>query len=366
MSAHYWVTLLMAIALIPILRAVGLPLKFTWADYFESYWLALVVQSAFAACVLYVAAFPYAETVAPTIRRIGRQKARLLFLIPLFFFLVWLDGAAFGFLLFVDAIAVAEFVDRSNERRTQLLKMCLDVFFPAAYLFIAFILIFAYNDVIALRRYDGSWEIILNRVDAFILGGHTVSPWAHSLLSHWPSLIPWLQVIYFAMFTQVGAAIVILAWRDGRSAASKFVGTVVSAYYIGLFIFYWVPATGPYAICRNHFSLLPPGVTVYEVQKIFLNSLNQLRLMHTKDFISRDYFIGLPSMHLVQPLIVLWFLRRWKGMVIVLIAFDVVMVLAILLLEQHYVVDLIAAIPVAVLAIAVSGRHTSNVEAQCG
>ena len=40
-SAHYWATALLVIALVPLLRAVGLPLKFSWTAYFVSYWLAL-------------------------------------------------------------------------------------------------------------------------------------------------------------------------------------------------------------------------------------------------------------------------------------------------------------------------------------
>ena len=67
-----------------------------------------------------------------------------------------------------------------------------------------------------------------------------------------------------------------------------------------------LPTTGPYAICQNHSSVLPPGITVYEIQKVFLESLKQMRLLRTMAFIGRDYFIGLPSMHLVQPLLVLW------------------------------------------------------------
>ncbi len=64
--------------------------------------------------------------------------------------------------------------------------------------------------------------------------------------------------------------------------------------------------------------------------------------------------------------IVLWFLRRWKRMIIALIAFDVLLVPAILLLEQHYLVDLIAAIPVAASAIAISGKDTFTDGVQCG
>jgi hypothetical protein len=357
-SIHCGATILLTVALVPILRSVGLPLRFTWTDYLISYWLVLPVQSVFAACLLYVAAFPCEETLAPVFQRIGKQKVRLLFLVPVFALLVRLTGLVFGFVLFVDAIAMLEFLERSRERRKSSARVCFDILIPAAYLFIAHILIFAYNDVIALQRYDGSWELVLNRVDAFVLGGHTISPLAHAALSRWPQSIPWLQIVYFAMFPQVGAAIAILALRDGRSMALKFVGTIVTAYYISLFIFFWLPTTGPYAICRDHFSFLPAASgAVYETQKNLINSLSELRLLRVKNFIGMDYFIGFPSMHIVQSLVVLWFLRRWKPMVIALVAFDLLLVPAILLLEQHYLVDLVAALPVAALAIAITTRE---------
>ena len=71
-------------------------------------------------------------------------------------------------------------------------------------------------------------------------------------------------------------------------------------------------------------------------------------------------------MHIVQPLIVLWFFRARKGLLILLIAFDVLLVPAILLLEEHYLVDLIAAVPVAALAIAICGRQTAIGRVQNG
>jgi hypothetical protein len=243
--------------------------------------------------------------------------------------------------------------------------MCLDVYIPALYLFVSLLIVFVYNDIIAVRRYTGSWEFILNQADAFILGGHTISPWAHAVLLRWPGLIPVLQVVYFGIFAQIGAAIVILALRDGKSMALKFVGTAVTAYYIALFIFYWIPATGPFAISPEHFSVIRPGIATYEIQKALLGILTQLRQFHTKDFIGADYFIALPSMHIVLPLIVLWFSRKWKRMVAVLIAYDVLVVFAILLLEWHYVVDMIAALPVAALVIAINGRNSPTVEVKC-
>ena len=281
-------------------------------------------------------------------------------------FLAWLDGPAFGFVLFVDAVAILEFIDRAAELPGSAVKMSLDVLIPAAYLFVTFVIVFAYNDIIALRRYTGLWEFILNRADALILGGYTISPLAHSVVLHWPQLISVLQVIYFGMFTQVGAAILILAWRDGRSRALSFVGSVVSAYYIALLIFYWMPATGPYALSQDHVPVSTAGMAAYEIQRALVEVLNQLKHFHTKSFMGMDYFIALPSMHIVLPLIVLWFLRKRKRIAAALIVYDLLMVPAILLLQWHYVVDLIAAVPVAALAIAISGRDNHPAEVQIG
>jgi hypothetical protein len=58
-------------------------------------------------------------------------------------------------------------------------------------------------------------------------------------------------------------------------------------------------------------------------------------------------------MHIAQPLVVAWFLRRWKRMLAVLAAYDVLLLAAIVLLEWHYVVDIIAGVLVACVAIAV-------------
>jgi hypothetical protein len=59
-------------------------------------------------------------------------------------------------------------------------------------------------------------------------------------------------------------------------------------------------------------------------------------------------------MHIVQPIIVLWFLRRWRRLVVALLAYDALLVGAILMLEMHYVIDIVAALPVAALAIAIT------------
>jgi hypothetical protein len=167
-----------------------------------------------------------------------------------------------------------------------------------------------------------------------------------------------MELIYFGMFAQTGGCLAILALTEGRRRALQYVGTILVAFYIALAFFYLWPATGPYASCANHFSVVADGPVIYHLQRLVLVTLERFRSGPPLSAIGLDYDIALPSMHFVQTLIALWFLRRWKRLLILMIAFDVLLVPAILLLEMHYLVDLIAAVPVAALAIAISGRDT--------
>jgi hypothetical protein len=56
----------------------------------------------------------------------------------------------------------------------------------------------------------------------------------------------------------------------------------------------------------------------------------------------------------VQPIIVLWFLRSWRRIFFALAAYDLFLVAAILMLEMHYVIDILVALPVAGLSIALT------------
>src|SRR5579863_2101870 len=49
---HYWIGLLLGVALIPVLRSQHLPLKFDWITLGVAYWLMLAAQSIFLAAIL--------------------------------------------------------------------------------------------------------------------------------------------------------------------------------------------------------------------------------------------------------------------------------------------------------------------------
>jgi hypothetical protein len=164
-----------------------------------------------------------------------------------------------------------------------------------------------------------------------------------------------MEFIYFGMFPQIGAVILLLALSEDRQRALQFIGTILLSYYLALAVFYIWPSQGPYYLCPDHFGRFPSILRSYRIQKALI--ARALAMWHHEPIllISTSYFIGLPCMHIAQPLVVVWFLRRWRRMVIALIIYDVFLTAAILFLEWHYVADILAGLLVAVVAIAITG-----------
>jgi L-lactate permease len=115
---------------------------------------------------------------------------------------------------------------------------------------------------------------------------------------------------------------------------------------------------GPFYTCQDHFTSFPRMLDTYEIQQ---SAILKAKLLATsyKQFnhVDTDYFIAFPCMHIAQPLVVLWFLRRWKKMKIFLLVYDIVLIPAILLLEWHYFADLVGGAIVAVVAILLNRRQ---------
>ena len=84
---HYWVTLLLLVGLIPVLRSQQLPVKFDWMRVSVAYWLILGVQSVFLAVLL--ALIGGSQSMSPLIHRYRRNWPRLLAVVVYFAVLAW-------------------------------------------------------------------------------------------------------------------------------------------------------------------------------------------------------------------------------------------------------------------------------------
>src|SRR5579885_2815752 len=330
-NAHWIVTALLALALLPAFSLAALPLRINWPRFLSMYWIHLAATSVAFATFLYLLGFPLKDTLLPLWRHYWGQKPRFV-------------------VLAVFAIAM-------------LWEFATGVFIPAAYLFTGLVLVFCYNDLTASLRFVGSYDAAFNRLDAALFHGFTVSALSHAAARYFSlGFFKFLEFIYYGMFNQIGAALIIIPLCLGRKRALEFAGTVLTAYYLALVIFFVWPTIGPFSICPTHFADFPHSLATYGFQKIFVTKAQGF-LTHQMPFrVDTDFYIAFPSMHIAQPLIVLWFLRRWKRITLFLLAYDVILVGAILLLEWHYFVDLIGGILIAALAIAVVEPKRLEVE----
>jgi PAP2 superfamily len=313
-NLHFAVTVFLALCLIPALRNAHLPIRFAWAQYFINFWVVFGIRSLVGALLLFV---------------LGCPKQ----------FKEWLKTPPSTAPLRSQLAAAATRVGA--------------VMLPAAYLFVGLILTFSYNEVIAALRFDGRADHLLNRIDSWIMGGATVSSLAHLAAAHLPlRAFDLMSSIYFLLFPALGSCIVFLALQCGLGRAIRFIGALMTAYYITLICFYFVPAIAPFVICPTHFSVFPRTINMYAGQYDYLVVLNGYAAGIRPSITGAHYFAAFPCMHIVQPLIALWFLRPWKRIAAAFIVFNALLIPCILLLEQHYVIDLIGGVVLAVLAVA--------------
>ncbi len=354
---HYGISLLLSIALIPVLRGLHLPVRFDWKALGGAYWI-LAGQSVFVAALLCLIGLPWQAVLRPLIERYQREPVRivllLLYLAALGWALTWLTAVV----VTIDTVAIIEFRERAPHKPR---PSAAAVLLPALYLVAGFLLVSAYNVIIVSVHFGFAYDAVFNAMDRWILHGWSVSDLSHWAVRTFPlPFFQFLEFIYFGMFPQIGAAIILVTLYDGKNQGLQFVGTIFTAYYLTLGLFYLWPSHGPYYLCPGHFSRFPDTLVIYSIQNILIKDALALWNHVPIQRISTDYFIAFPCMHIAQPVIVAWFLRRWKRMLIVLCAYDALLIVSILLLEWHYLVDIIGGILVAGIAIAITAGGTTD------
>jgi hypothetical protein len=350
---HYWIGLLLTAALLPILGRLNLPAKFDWVGLGTAYWLVLAAQSIFVAAILCVISLPRRTMLGPLVEHHRSQPLRIILVLLYFLVLGWAFTAMKAVVLTVDTVAIIEF--RERRKVAELRAAAVTVLLPALYFFAGFMLVLAYNVIIVSVRFNFAYDPVFNAMDRWLLHGASVSDLSHWAVRSLPlSFFRFLEVIYFGMFPQIGAGIILVGLYDGKERALQFVGTILTAYYLALGLFFLWPSHGPYYLCPVHFSQFPSAMQTYSIQEFLIQHALALWNHVPIHRISTDYFIAFPCMHIAQPLIVMWFLRHWKRTVIMLCAYDVLLIVSILLLEWHYLVDIIGGILVAGISIAIT------------
>jgi PAP2 superfamily len=355
---HYWTTALLILAAVPLLKHFNLPLNFRWL-VLGAFYLLLSIQAIFVAVLLCLLGFEPKKTFGPTLRRFKEEKLRLLVVLIFFVILAWALSWRIALVLTVDTIALLEFFHRSDPGTRR--KAALGVTLSALYLLAGWLLVFAYNDIIVSARFFAARDAAFNSMDMWLLHGVSVSQIFHWAVRAFPiSFFHFLEIIYYGMFPLLGAGLILVAVCDGPKQGLRFVGTVMFPSYVALLLFYLWTSQGPYYLCPDHFSVFPSTLETYSLQRGSIDHA-LARWEHVPlERLSTDYFIAFPCVHISAPLIVTWFLRRWKRILALLILYDVLLMIAIFLLEWHYVIDVIAGILLAGASIILINYRTAT------
>jgi len=228
-------------------------------------------------------------------------------------------------------------------------------------MFLGIALVFIYNQIVVAYEFHQAHDAVLDRMDSWLLLGQTVSEVAHKAMRHLPNQVFRLfDLAYLAMMPQMGAGLVITALKFGRKRAFQYVAAVVTAYWLALLCFYLWPSQSPFYKCVTHFDVLPQNLDVYSAQKNLLVYLRFLGNHEPIGTIRAAYYIAFPCMHIAQPVILLWFLRKWKRLFMSLLIYDLFLTVSIILLEFHYLMDLVGGVALALLAVVMVDRTSTG------
>lgn len=359
----YWLLGVYGVLLLPAFRAAHLPVRIDWLGISGAYWIGTAASSIFAAIALAAFGLPYEQVLGPALRRFRSHKGLLVIAATVAVVVGAAAGIWLGFVVTIDAVGIAEFLVRCRERQD---THASHILIPAAYFFCGLVPVFVLNHTIAGIENPERYDHLLSRLD-WDLFKVNVSSMAHWSLQHLPHPVTGLlQIVYFSIFTWLGAALILLAVLRGGRYAVKLVRTILLCYAIALFVYFLVPAKGPYAICPTHMTRYPHSPTFWTQESLVWRA-NALWLHHlTPDVIlvtAQDYFISFPSLHVALPIIVIWFLRPWKRVAYLFLSvYAVLLIPAILLLEWHYLVDFAGGLMAAALAISLSERISGAAE----
>jgi hypothetical protein len=339
-----------------------IPLNYEWMSFFLPYWVSVSLYSIFAAVIFHLIQNGIGPTFRVAFAPIIKKTPRILILIALIIESLWLLGFLKALVILVDLLGVISYFIHLSNRRQSLIKGSLRILVPALYFSAGFVLISSYNVLVGSIRYFASYDHFFDSIDALLMLGWNVSKISQILLRNAPPLVfELLEKLYFFMFPQIGAAIILLAFHSGVRQAMRLVGTIAIAYQLATLIYYFVPSLGPFYLSHPVAAGLPSTLATTQIQVDLVHKLELLWQTGTKDSIGLDFYIAFPCMHIAQPLIVLWFLRSMKRIFWTLALYDFAMLFAIILLQWHYVVDLFGGAMISLVAITVHRYQSKNV-----
>jgi PAP2 superfamily len=151
-----------------------------------------------------------------------------------------------------------------------------------------------------------------------------------ALVAHHVSLYWAMEIAYGGMPMAMLAVYAAYLWRRPLAETVRLVQTFALAFLGGLAVYALCPACGPRYAFPAQFPFHPPAAIVPHPVAIGAPPN------------------GVPSLHMTAALLILWFARHWIAGRLLAVVFLVLTVVATLGAGEHYLFDLIVAVPYSV------------------
>ena len=338
---------------VPLFHLAGLPLRIDIKGMVAAYWGGTSVAAAFFATIYAVIMFPFELTLIPFLRRLQKQKGRIVISLVLLFTMTFLMGWMLGIMLTVSVLGVAEMLEGRAEGFN---RAMVGVFFPALYLFCGLVVVSLFNHALAGIRYAATYDELFSRLDQLVFHAN-VANISHWSMSHLPlGFFRVLEFFYYGMFAQIAATLIFIVLRGNQHYGVKFVRTLLTCYAIAVTVFVICPVKGPYSIGTLHLATYPRSLPTFWAEEGFLQRVRELYAHKLSPEIIavsfKDYYVGFPSLHTALPIIGLWFLRPWKRLAVFRFFWYTLLLLpSIVLLEWHFLMDIAGGFVTAFLSI---------------
>jgi len=337
---HYFITFGLAIGLVPLLMYLHLPLHFRWPEIFRPF-IGCALQSVFALAIIFSIQYPR------ELLRIIQQKTAVHYLIlaALLAFISWrVGGLNFDFAVSsMLAVIIPELIPYTS--RTVLRR----AIWAAVYFFLILLTIFAYGTIVPAIRDYNAYDPAFAQIDKILMLGHSIPEVSGRFLAASPGWVRnALELTYFGLFGLQGA---VLLWQLKRESHMRMLGVLAIAYQITLLSYAVFPNLGPFSL---EVAVRTPSIAM---QHTLVTYLETLRVNKQVFSVGPLYFIGFPSMHIVQGIVTAAFLKPWRRLFRLAVIYNILLFVVIGLLGWHYLSDLLGGIIIAAVALKLMAKR---------
>ena len=241
-----------------------------------------------------------------------------------------------GYAGLAAALAVMTLLARREDHLPAPLQLLVD-FYPAAFLPILFNTL---EPLIQALR-GGARDDILIAADR-VLFGVDVTVWMQRFVH--PRLND-LFYMFYATYYFFALTLGLILWARDRHMARRFIFTLMVCYYVSYAGYFLIPALGPRFAQASEYTVSLLTTPVASKIAVAINSLEKTKL---------DVFPSGHTMIAVAVLLVAW--KRARDVFWFLLPIGTGLVISTVYCRYHYVVDVLAGIALAFIAVAVGDR----------